>query len=225
MLSSVPSILKTIKHVNAPESTACSHWDIDCIFIYCEGYHLKSYRVSRILVRPTLSWNENLQLKMMTFKLFKHNLALWCKWKINSVISSRVLNFPYISLYFFPRTIFSSSSRLVRYTDKCMESSKHDWTLSGTATTLQLFFPKILFLVPNVFSSWIFQKWCFMKIIWHRISIQTLLFQACLLTRQNGVENRDQAYYKRFCWWYTIANIALVEHAKLHDYIQETSIN
>ena len=27
---------------------------------------------------------------------------------------------------FFPRTIFSSSSRLVRYTDKCMESSKHD---------------------------------------------------------------------------------------------------
>ena len=29
-----------------------------------------------------------------------------------------------------------------------------------------------------------------MKIIWHRISIQTLLFQA----RQNGVENRDKAY-------------------------------
>ena len=34
-----------------------------------------------------------------------------------------------------------------------------------------------------------------MKIIWHRISIQTLLFQACLLTRQNGVENRDKAYF------------------------------
>ena len=50
--------------------------------------------------------------------------------------SSRVLNFPYISLYFFPRTIFRSSSRLVRYTDKCMEISKHDWTLSGTATSL-----------------------------------------------------------------------------------------
>ena len=33
-----------------------------------------------------------------------------------------------------------------------------------------------------------------MKIIWHRISIQTLLFQACLPTRQNGVENRDKAY-------------------------------
>ena len=27
-----------------------------------------------------------------------------------------------------------------------------------------------------------------------RISIQTLLFQACLPTRQNGVENRDKAY-------------------------------
>ena len=33
-----------------------------------------------------------------------------------------------------------------------------------------------------------------MRIIWNRIFIQTLLFQACLLTRQNGVENRDKAY-------------------------------
>ena len=33
-----------------------------------------------------------------------------------------------------------------------------------------------------------------MKIIWDRIFIQTLLFQACLPTRQNGVENRDKAY-------------------------------
>ena len=56
---------------------------------------------------------------------------------------------------------------------------------------------KILFLVPKVSNSWIFQKRCFMKIIWHRISIQTLLFQACLPTRQNGVENRDKAYYVR----------------------------
>ena len=39
------------------------------------------------------------------------------------------------------------------------------------------FFLKILFLVPKVFNSWIFQKRCFMKIIWHRISKQTLLFQ------------------------------------------------
>ena len=40
---------------------------------------------------------------------------------------SRILNFLYISLYFFPRTIFSSSSRLVPYIDKCMEleMSKH----------------------------------------------------------------------------------------------------
>ena len=56
------------------------------------------------------------------------------------------------------------------------------------------FVPKILFLVPKVSNSWIFQKWCFMKIIWHRISIQTLLFRACLPTRQNDVENRDKAY-------------------------------
>ena len=40
---------------------------------------------------------------------------------------------------FFLRTIFSSSSWLVRYTDKCMFSSKHDWTLSGTATSIQFF--------------------------------------------------------------------------------------
>ena len=38
---------------------------------------------------------------------------------------------------FFLRTVFSSSSRLVRYTDKYMESSKHDWRLSVTATSLQ----------------------------------------------------------------------------------------
>ena len=54
---------------------------------------------------------------------------------------------------------------------------------------------KILFLVPKVSNSWMFEKRCFMKIIWHRISIQTLLFQACLPTGQNGVENRDKAYY------------------------------
>ena len=34
-----------------------------------------------------------------------------------------------------------------------------------------------------------------MKINWHRISIKTLLFPAILHTRQNGVENRDKAYY------------------------------
>ena len=30
-----------------------------------------------------------------------------------------------------------------------------------------------------------------------RISIQTLLFQACLPTRRNGVENRDKTYYNK----------------------------
>ena len=39
------------------------------------------------------------------------------------------------------------------------------------------FFLKILFVVPKVSNWWIFQKRCFMKLIWHRISIQTLLFQ------------------------------------------------
>ena len=33
----------------------------------------------------------------------------------------------------------SSTSQLVRYTDKCMEISKHDWTLSGTATSPLIF--------------------------------------------------------------------------------------
>ena len=48
---------------------------------------------------------------------------------------------------FFSRELF-----LVAVTDKCMESSKHDWTLSGTATSLQ-FFLKLLFLVPKVSNS------------------------------------------------------------------------
>ena len=39
-----------------------------------------------------------------------------------------------------------------------------------------------------------------MKIIWHRISKQILLFQACLPTRQNGVENRDKAYSSVLLW-------------------------
>ena len=56
---------------------------------------------------------------------------------------------------------------------------------------------KIGFLVPKVSNSWIFQMRCFLKIIWHRISVQTLLLQTCLPTRQNGVENRDKAYCNR----------------------------
>ena len=42
-----------------------------------------------------------------------------------------------------------------------------------------------------------------MKNIRHRISIQTLLFQACLPTRQNGVVNRDMAYLVVLTWDYT----------------------
>ena len=96
----------------------------------------------------------------------------------------------HFAAFFFPRTIFSSSSRLVRYTNKCT---------TGLSFLAQLhapiFFLKILFLVTKVSNSWIFQKRCFMRIIWYRISIQTPLFQACLPTRQNGVENRDKVIY------------------------------
>ena len=76
-----------------------------------------------------------------------------------------------------PWTATKNSSR-EKNTGKCMESSKHNCTLSGTSASLQ-FFLKILFLVPKVSNSWIFHKRCFMKII-YRISIQTLLFQASL---------------------------------------------
>ena len=58
----------------------------------------------------------------------------------------------HLSVFFSPRTIFSSSSRLVLYTHKCMENSKHDWTLSSTATSLQ-FFLQILLLVLKVSNS------------------------------------------------------------------------
>ena len=39
-----------------------------------------------------------------------------------------------------------------------------------------------------------FSEAMFYVIIWHRISIQTLLFKTCLPTRQNGAEYRDKAY-------------------------------
>ena len=42
-----------------------------------------------------------------------------------------------------------------------------------------------------------------MKIISHWISKQTLVFQAWLPTRQNGVENRDQAYLLRLVTGFT----------------------
>ena len=58
------------------------------------------------------------------------------------------------------------------------------------------YIPPILFLKSFSYCQKVsihefFQKRCFLKIIWHRISIQTLLFRACLPTRQY----RDKAYY------------------------------
>ena len=83
----------------------------------------------------------------------RYSLALKQLIKYTCTILHTEITFnPYISLYFFPRTIFSITSRLARYTDKCMEISKRGWTLSGTATSLQ-FFLKILFLVPKVSNS------------------------------------------------------------------------
>ena len=57
------------------------------------------------------------------------------------------------------------------------------------------FLLKFLFLVPKVSNSWIFQKRSFMKIIWHRISIQTLYFKTCLPSHQDGFQTRNKV-----CW-------------------------
>ena len=40
---------------------------------------------------------------------------------------------------FFSRELFLKQFTAGSLTGKCMESSKHDWTLSGTAISLQLF--------------------------------------------------------------------------------------
>ena len=40
---------------------------------------------------------------------------------------------------FFSRELFLEQFTAGSLTDKCMESSKHDWTFSGTATSLQFF--------------------------------------------------------------------------------------
>ena len=47
-----------------------------------------------------------------------------------------------LSIYFpvfFSRELFLEQFTAGSLTDKCMESSKHDWTLSGTATSLKIF--------------------------------------------------------------------------------------
>ena len=92
-----------------------------------------------------------------------------------------------------PWTATKYSSR-EKNTGKCMESSKHDWTLSGTASSLQFFFLKILSLVPKVSNSLYFQKRCFIKLFDIRFPYKHCYFKTCLPTRQNGVENRDKAY-------------------------------
>ena len=61
-----------------------------------------------------------------------------------------------LSIHFpvsFSRELFLEQFTAGSLTDKCMESSKHDWTLSGTAISLQFFFLKILFLLPKGFNS------------------------------------------------------------------------
>ena len=40
---------------------------------------------------------------------------------------------------FFSRELFLGQFTAGSLTDKCMDSSKHDWTLSGTATSLQFY--------------------------------------------------------------------------------------
>ena len=57
------------------------------------------------------------------------------------------------------------------------------------------FFLKILFVVPKVSNSSIFQKQCFMKIISHWTPYKHCYFRMCLPTCQNGIENHDKAYF------------------------------
>ena len=70
-------------------------------------------------------------------------------------------------------SLFSNSSRLARYTDI-------------------FFFVKILFLVRKI--SNLCEATFHENYLTSDFPIQTLLFQACLPTRQNGVENRDTVF-------------------------------
>ena len=49
------------------------------------------------------------------------------------------IHFP---VFFFPELFLVAVHGWFAITDKFMESSKRDWTLSGTATSLQFFFLK-----------------------------------------------------------------------------------
>ena len=74
-----------------------------------------------------------------------------------------------------------------------MESSKHDWTLSVTATSFN-YFSQNLFPSAKSFQFMNFPDAIFYENYFTSDFRTTLLFQACLPTRQNGVENRDKAY-------------------------------
>ena len=75
-----------------------------------------------------------------------------------------------------------------------MESSKHDGTLSGTATSLQFFsknpFPNAKSFQFTNFSEAMFYE----NYLTSDFHTNTVQFHACLPTRQNGIENRDKAY-------------------------------
>ena len=55
----------------------------------------------------------------------------------------------HLSVKLTSRELLLKIVRGKKNTGKCMESLKHNCTLSGTATSLQFFFLKILFLVPK----------------------------------------------------------------------------
>ena len=72
---------------------------------------------------------------------------------------SRVLNFPYISLHFFPRTIFSSSSRLVRYTELRQIGPKNG--LKSLQTFSYVFIHRKAAEIEGAFSSTAFFEMMF----------------------------------------------------------------
>ena len=91
-----------------------------------------------------------------------------------------------------------SGSRGKTNTDKCMDKIQNATGYFLAQLHSSICSWKILCLVPKVSNSWIFQKWSFMKIIWHWISLQTLYFKTCLPVRQDGFQNCDKVR------WYTL---------------------
>ena len=89
--------------------------------------------------------------------------------------------------------IFSRNSSVSKQNDREMYGQNSKRFLAQLHRSN--FVLKILCLVPKVSNSRIFQKRSFMKIIWHRISMQTLYFKTRLPTRQDGFQNHDKVYY------------------------------